>query len=186
MEIKSIEFYNAPEGEVMIRKQGDAERVLSSKDREFIATFIAIISEFYPEAHKALAETYKKSELNRDYYQFLIVKRFIRCNFGSFDNVQDIDSNGRFRFEFVSCPLKGECKHDGIICSPKFNSTLSCRELEVMKLAYEGSIDEEIAESLFIAINTVNNHRKNAFRKLGIHSMPEFMRYAENHNLFKK
>lgn len=28
------------------------------------------------------------------------------------------------------------------------------------------------------------NHRKNSFRKLGVHSMPEFMRYANKNNLF--
>lgn len=186
MGICSMEFFNTPEGDVMIRKHGESERVLSQKDREFIGAFISAINEFYPEAYKALGETYKKSALNRDYYQFLIVKRFIRCNFGAFDNVQDVDASGAFRFEFVSCPLKGECKHDGIICTPKFNSTLSSRELEVMKLAYEGRTDEHIAETLYIALNTVNNHRKNAFRKLDVHSMPEFMRYAERHNLFKK
>lgn len=185
MDIRSMEFYNTPEGDVMIRKQGECEHALSAKDREFIAAFISILSEFYPEAYKALCDTYKKSIVNRDYYQFLIVKRFIRCNFGAFDNVQDVDASGAFKFEFVSCPLKGECKHDGIICSPKFNSTLSARELEVMRLAYEGRSDEGIADSLYIALNTVNNHRKNAFRKLDVHSMPEFMRYAERHNLFK-
>ena len=42
-----------------------------------------------------------------------------------------------------------------------------------------------IAEKLFISLNTVNNHRKNSFRKVGVHSMAEFMRYAMTNNLFK-
>lgn len=41
------------------------------------------------------------------------------------------------------------------------------------------------AEKLFISLNTVNNHRKNSFRKVGVHSMAEFMRYAMTNNLFK-
>lgn len=186
MELKNLEFYNTPEGEVVVRRLGEAEHVLTPKDREFIAVFNGALSELYPEAFRALKDIYKRSALNRDYYQFLIAKRFIRCNFGVYDNVLDIDASGRFRFEFVSCPLKGECKHDGIVCSPKFNSVLSARELEVMQLFYEGKTDEEIAEQLFIAMYTVNNHKKNAFKKLGIHSMPEFMRYAEKYNIFKK
>jgi len=186
MDIKSMEFYNTPEGEVIVRGNGEAEHVLQQSDRGFIENFLSILSDFYPEALKALGESYKRSIHNRDYYQFLVVKRFIRCNFGAFDNVHDADASGAFKFEFVSCPLKGECKYDGIICSPKFNSTLSNRELEVMRMAYEGQPDESIADSLYIAINTVNNHRKNAFRKLGIHSMAEFMRYAERNNLFKR
>lgn len=181
-----MEFYSTPEGDVIYRGNDCPDSVLQQSDREFIEAFIGILTEFYPEALKALSESYKRSIHNRDYYQFLIVKRFIRCNFGAFDNVNDSDEAGAFKFEFVSCPLKGECKYDGIICSPKFNSTLSNRELEVMRLAYEGRPDDVIADSLYIAINTVNNHRKNAFRKLDIHSMPEFMRYAERNHLFKR
>ena len=48
-----------------------------------------------------------------------------------------------------------------------------------------GKKDEEIAEALFISSHTVKNHRKNVFRKLSIHSMAEFMRYANEKNLFK-
>ena len=48
-----------------------------------------------------------------------------------------------------------------------------------------GMKDEEIAETLFISSHTVKNHRKNVFRKLSIHSMAEFMRYANEKNLFK-
>lgn len=185
MGIRSMEFYSTPEGEVMVRRQGEPERILTAADREFNSAFLGIIAEFYPEAYRALCEAYGRSQANRDYYHFLMVKRFIRCNFGAYDNINDVDESGAFRFEFVSCPLKGECKHDGIICSPKFSTSLTERELEVMRLAYGGSTDEQIAEALYIALNTVNNHRKNAFRKLGVHSMPEFMRYAERHNLFK-
>lgn len=185
MRIRSMEFYSTPEGEVMVRRQGEPERMLTAADRGLIADLLSLISELYPEAYRALCETYRRSQSNRDYYQFLMAKRFIRCNFGAYDNVNDVDERGAFRFEFVSCPLKGECKHDGIICSPKLSTSLSARELEVMRLACGGKTDEQIAETLYIALNTVNNHRKNAFRKLGVHSMPEFMRYAERHNLFK-
>lgn len=54
-----------------------------------------------------------------------------------------------------------------------------------MRLLYEGKSDSEIADKLFISLNTVNNHRKNSFRKVGVHSFPEFMRYAMQNNLFK-
>ena len=130
------------------------------------------------EAYTALMEIYSKSSENKRYRDFLAVRRFIKCNFGLYDNVIDIDENWNFRFEFVGCPLRGECKSDKIICAPKFNSKLSDRQLEVMRLLYEGKSDSEIADKLFISLNTVNNHRKNSFRKVGVHSFPEFMRYA--------
>lgn len=95
----------------------------------------------------------------------MAVRRFIKCNFGLYDNVIDIDENWNFRFEFVGCPLRGECKSDKIICAPKFNSKLSDRQLEVMRLLYEGKSDSEIADRLFISLNTVNNHRKTVLEK---------------------
>ena len=97
----------------------------------------------------------------------------------------DIDENWNFKFEFVGCPLRGECDGFKKICEPKFNSTLSDSQLRVMELCYYGKKDEEIAEALFISSHTVKNHRKNVFRKLSIHSMAEFMRDANEKNLFK-
>ena len=51
-------------------------------------------------------------------------------------------------------------------------------------MCYEGRKDDEIAEALFISINTVANHRKAAFLKLGVHSMGEFNKYANDNKLF--
>ena len=144
-----------------MRPLGEAERQLRESDTEFIQAFLEILREFYTEAYTALMEIYSKSSENKRYRDFLAVRRFIKCNFGLYDNVIDIDENWNFRFEFVGCPLRGECKSDKIICAPKFNSKLSDRQLEVMRLLYEGKSDSEIADKLVISLNTVNNHRKN-------------------------
>lgn len=159
-------------------------RVLSDRENDFLAKMDEMVSEFYPEAHKALAECYKPSQRNPSYYRFLTVRRFVKCNFGNYDNVMDIDHLGRMNFEFVPCPMRGECKYDGVICNPKFNTCLSPRELEVMQMCFEGRTDDEIATALFISLNTVNNHRKNSFKKLSIHSMADFIRYANDNKLF--
>lgn len=183
--MKPIEFYTTPEGEVTMRSLGEAERQLKVTDRDLIQAFLEILREFYPEAYDALMDIYSKSDGNKLYRDYLAVRRFIKCNFGIYDNMIDVDEYWNFNFEFVGCPLRGECKHDKIICAPKFNSKLSDRELEVMRMLYKGVSDSDVADKLFISLNTVNNHRKNSFRKLGIHSMPEFMRYAMTNNLFK-
>ena len=128
---------------------------------------------------------YARYDGNKCYRDFLAIRRFIKCNFGLYDNMIDIDENWNFKFEFVGCPLRGECDGFKKICEPKFNSTLSDSQLRVMELCYYGKKDEEIAEALFISSHTVKNHRKNVFRKLSIHSMAEFMRYANEKNLFK-
>lgn len=181
--MKPIEFYTTPTGEVTIKQIGEPERQLTESDTEFIQAFIDVISEFYPCAYKALVETYGSNE-NKSYRNFLIVRRFIKCNLGLYDNSIDLDEHWNFKFEFVGCPLRGECKYDRIICSPQFNSKLSDRQLEVMKLLFDGLSDSQVADKLFISLNTVNNHRKNSFKKLGIHSFNEFMRMAIKNNIF--
>lgn len=183
--MKAIEFYTTPEGEVTMRPIGEAERQLKETDTDFIQAFLAILREFYPEAYDALMDIYSKNSNNKRYRDFIAVRRFIKCNFGLYDNMIDVDENWNFNFEFVGCLLRGECKHDKVICAPKFNSKLSDRQIEVMRMLYDGKNDSEIAEKLFISLNTVNNHRKNSFRKVGVHSMAEFMRYAMTNNLFK-
>ena len=47
---------------------------------------------------------------------------------------------------------------------------LSQKELEVLKLIREGSTYLEIAESLHIALSTVQYHIKNIYSKLGVTS----------------
>ena len=64
-----------------------------------------------------------------------MVRRFCKCNFGELDNTsRDIDKKGGFNFERVKCPMRGECKYEGIICNPQFNSRISDAEMRVMRL----------------------------------------------------
>ncbi|MBS4056554.1 MAG: helix-turn-helix transcriptional regulator [Bacteroidales bacterium] len=178
-----FETYSTPEGEVMIAPAGQAHFKLEPRHREFITGMIARIRESYPEAYKAMSEAYKASSDSLFYYEFLIVRRFLKCNFGNFDNVLDFDSC-TFKFEFVSCPMRGECKYDQVICNPKFNSSLSERELQVMKLFHAGLNESQIADKLYISINTVLNHKKASFRKTGSHTLADFMTFSNKYNLF--
>lgn len=45
---------------------------------------------------------------------------------------------------------------------------LSDRELEVLQLMATGASNQDIAESLVIAVNTVKRHARNIFDKLGV------------------
>ena len=89
--MKAIEFYTTPEGEVTMRPIGEAERQLKETDTDFIQAFLAILREFYPEAYDALMDIYSKNSNNKRYRDFIAVRRFIKCNFGLYDNMIDVD-----------------------------------------------------------------------------------------------
>jgi DNA-binding CsgD family transcriptional regulator len=58
--------------------------------------------------------------------------------------------------------------------------SLSTRELEVLGLVSKGYISKEIADKLFISVNTVNNHRQNILEKIKAANTNEAVRYARN------
>lgn len=60
---------------------------------------------------------------------------------------------------------------------------LTSREREVLYLAAKGYTSAKIASHLTIGVRTVDWHRANLMRKLGIHSMPELVRYALHHGI---
>lgn len=55
---------------------------------------------------------------------------------------------------------------------------LTAREREVLKLLAEGKRAQEIADLLFISVNTVRRHRYNIMEKLNISTMAELVKYA--------
>lgn len=60
---------------------------------------------------------------------------------------------------------------------------LGKREREILKLLVTGNTASEIAETLFIAVATVETHRRNIKEKLGAHSSYELSQYARAFDL---
>ena len=55
---------------------------------------------------------------------------------------------------------------------------LTKRELEIVELCSEGLLSKEIADKLHISYHTVNFHKNNIFKKLGINNTVEMAKYA--------
>jgi len=62
---------------------------------------------------------------------------------------------------------------------------LTPREQEVVKLVAEAHTNKEIAEVLHLSEKTVENHRSNAMRKLGMRDRVELVRYAIRRGLIE-
>lgn len=170
--------------EVMIRTADGSVRTLTMQDYDLIGAMCEYLSTFYSKAYNALCEEYKQSALNQPYFRYRIVCRFVRCNFGSLDDVPDIAPSMKCNFEYVPCPLRGECHLDHVVCHPEFNHQISPAELQVLRLVYEGLREEEIGERLRLSPHTIHTHVRNAYARLDIHSKAEFVKYASENNLF--
>ena len=183
-----LEFYIF-EDELWCRSADGRNFLVEETCTEIISYILNNVRERYPEAYKALEKWYMKSAVNTRYYQYLMAKRFCKCNFANLDttreDVQSIGCDGAINFEKVCCPMRGECPYEGVVCMPKFDTRLSPAEKRVMRLFYEGKEKEEIGELLFVSPGTVKNQIKSAYLKLGVHSRPEFVKYANDNNIFQ-
>jgi len=59
---------------------------------------------------------------------------------------------------------------------------LSNRELDVLRLLAAGLSNPEIAERLYISLNTVKAHVKSIFAKLGVHNRSQALLRAQELN----
>ncbi len=57
-------------------------------------------------------------------------------------------------------------------------TNLTQTELEILKSIAQGKTTKEIANERFSSIHTINTHRKNIFRKIGVNSAHEAIKYA--------
>ncbi|WP_199121196.1 response regulator transcription factor [Pedobacter sp. ASV28] len=60
---------------------------------------------------------------------------------------------------------------------------LGAREIEIIKLIRDGKSTKQIAYDLELSIYTIETHRKNIYRKLGIQGTAELINFANKHNL---
>jgi DNA-binding CsgD family transcriptional regulator len=63
---------------------------------------------------------------------------------------------------------------------PNKKNILTTREIEVLGLVSKGFASKEIADKLFLSVNTVNNHRQNILEKVNAVNTTEAITYARN------
>ena len=72
-------------------------------------------------------------------------------------------------------------KKNTIIVAPEFTE----REKEIIDLCRDGLLSKEIADRLNISSRTVDNHKSNIFKKLGINNTIEMVQYATKNGLIR-
>jgi DNA-binding NarL/FixJ family response regulator len=84
------------------------------------------------------------------------------------------------------CPSAAEVLARAMTASGELSGIvpdLAPREQQVLRLVAQGLNSQAIAEQLGIAVGTVDVHRRNIMRKLGLHNAVELTRYAIRHGL---
>lgn len=179
--MEAIEFY-LWEGEVRYRVDGQ-ERVLKQGDREIIEFVLETLQRFFPEALAALDEECAPSEANRRYFDFRRVDLFIRCNFSEHDTLSFDISQGMMHFEDVKCPRRGICKHEGIICKPRFCMPVPNEEGKVAALYSRGLTADEIAGVLRKSIKTVKNQLCSVTKRLHLDRTRDLIKIFSVYNI---
>lgn len=155
-------YWNATKDMLLLEdlKTGEVKRFDELPRSFFIGNDLKIL-ELFPDQHEELCQT-----IGTTGCEYGRVFQFSACNFSTRDSSPDIDDDGNFTFERVSCPVRHTCKR--ITCQAKVSGKLSDRELQVLALFVKGFSEEEIGERLFISRATVHNHTTHIYTKLNL------------------
>jgi DNA-binding NarL/FixJ family response regulator len=96
------------------------------------------------------------------------------------DAVKEIIHGGRFYDSSLNKILDNKCQE-----KEEQQEYLTEREKEIIKYVAHGQTSGQIAEKLFISVFTVQKHRKNVMKKLGIKGIAELVKYAIEKEIIK-
>ena len=87
----------------------------------------------------------------------------------------------------TSILLNSYIADDDINSSEKENrqKNLSVREMEIFKLIAEGVSNRGIAEKLFISVRTVETHKNNIMKKIGLKTTVDLVKFAIKNNIIQ-
>lgn len=103
------------------------------------------------------------------------VEQFARCRFGGLDFEGDIRDGKLQDGEYWSCPNRGTCKSEGILCKlPSYNDQrLTKQEVLLLQLTSTNKTNEVIAEELNLPMGSFHKAKKFLYGKLNIQTKQE-------------
>lgn len=105
--------------------------------------------------------------------------QYMSCRFGAYDATPDICGEGvvtpdKKVCNCADCPLSGV--HSNV-------AGLTKREIDVLKLITSDTPAKNIADLLYLSIDTVKTHKKNIYRKTGKHTNVALTRWAVENDI---
>ncbi|SFT47031.1 two component transcriptional regulator, LuxR family [Lishizhenia tianjinensis] len=104
------------------------------------------------------------------------------CDFDEiYESLESILKGGKvYCNKVLEVLLEDTTKENTLNCLPV---QLSKREIEVLQLVVNGYSSKQIAEELFLSYHTINTHRKNILKKVGVKSVSELVLFAQSTGL---
>lgn len=179
--MEKVEFFVIG-GQTCIQRNG-VSKPLTPSDRDAVEFMLERMQECFPAAMERLQKWAEESKPNKRFFEFRMVDRFIRCNFGEADFLYSDIEDGMFHFEEVKCPLRGICKDENVICKPKFKMPVSKEEGRAAVLYSKGLTANEIAKVLGKGVKTVKNQLSNAAKRLGLNRTRDLIKIFSVYNI---
>jgi DNA-binding NarL/FixJ family response regulator len=136
---------------------------------------VKIIKEKYPEVDVVMLTIY---EDNRQIFDALcagacgyLVKKTPPAQL--IEAIKDVHAGGSPMSSGIARKVTALFHNNSFIKSIKEENVLSSREREVLSALSDGKSYQEIADTLFISIDTVRHHIRNIYAKLHVHSQSE-------------
>lgn len=85
------------------------------------------------------------------------------------------------RGEYVESPTSDASEDEGMPTWPGQEHGLSARESEILSFIARGVSNEEIARSAYLSVNTVKTYIRTGYRKIGVTSRAQAVRWALTH-----
>ena len=177
MKLREIEFVANNKGDVLVTELEEKNYVLNKTHRHIITEVYDYLKDEFPGATLCLQKRYNDCVLNTMYYEFMIVRMWLKLHAGQFDHLMDIDENGVSNFEYCYCPKRGECGTCDLeaACYPERSTKLRKSEISVLRLLVVGLDEMEIADTLCISLNTVKKHRQNMLIRYDFHKTSQLI-----------
>lgn len=179
--MEKVEFFII-DGQTCLRR-GGVSKPLTPGDREEVEWMLGQMRSCFPEAVERLEAWAADSSMNVRFYEYRMVDRFIRCNFGEADFLYSDVEDGMFHFEEVKCPLRGMCKDENVICKPKFKVPLPVEEGKAAVLYSKGLTAHEIAKVMKKSAKTIKNQLDNARKRLHLDRTRDLIKIFSFYNI---
>lgn len=103
------------------------------------------------------------------------LEAFVKCRFGGLDFTPDIQNGTIQDGEYWDCPMRGNCKGEGIVCKPISynNQTLTSTEIKILRLLVTDKINTVISDDLNLPLGTFHKLKQILYQKLNIRTRPE-------------